>query len=71
MCLSSAGKIIKIDKTSAMVDLGGIAKEVSAAMAPKAKKGDYVLIHAGFILQVLDKKQAKKILDDINETKNI
>ena len=71
MCLSIIGKIIKVDGETAIVDLGGAQKEVSPRFKPHAKKGDYVLVHAGFILEIMDAKEAKKALKDINETKNI
>ena len=70
MCLSVIGRVIKINKDSALVNLDGAQKEVSAALNPNVKKGDYVLLHAGFIIEIMEAKEAKKALKDINETKN-
>jgi hydrogenase expression/formation protein HypC len=71
MCLSSVGKILKITKDTALVDLNGARKEVSATLKPAVKKGDYVLIHAGFIIEVMNPKEAKKVIKDIDETQNL
>ncbi|MDR0646293.1 MAG: HypC/HybG/HupF family hydrogenase formation chaperone [Elusimicrobiota bacterium] len=69
MCLSVIGKIIKVSADSALVDLDGVKKEVSITLKPKAKKGDYVLLHAGFAIEIMQSKEAKKVLKDIKETK--
>jgi hydrogenase expression/formation protein HypC len=68
MCLSIIGKIIKINGDNALVDLNGVKKEVSITIKPQAKKGDYVLIHAGFAIEIMQSKEAKKALKDIKET---
>ena len=70
MCLSIIGRVLKVDKDIALVDLNGAQKEVSAVLKPQVKKGDYVLLHAGFIIEIMEAKEAKKVLKDINETKN-
>jgi hydrogenase expression/formation protein HypC len=44
------------------VDFGGILKEVCLAYTPEAKVGDYVLIHVGFALSVIDEAQAQETL---------
>jgi hydrogenase expression/formation protein HypC len=68
MCLSVIGKIIKVNGDSALIDLDGIKKEVSITLKPNAKKGDYVLLHAGFVIEIMQSKEAKKALKDIKET---
>ena len=65
MCLSVIGRIIKTDGETALVDLRGLQKEVSAVLKPSAKKGDYVLLHAGFIIEIMKPDAAKKALKDI------
>ncbi|MDR1684214.1 MAG: HypC/HybG/HupF family hydrogenase formation chaperone [Elusimicrobiota bacterium] len=70
MCLSSVGKIISVKNGRALVDFNGVRKEVSAALKPQAKKGLYALVHAGFIIEIMAAKEAKKTIADINETQN-
>lgn len=71
MCLSVIGKIIKVESDTATADFNGAIKEVSTTLKPQVKKGDYVLIHAGFIIEIMNPKEAKKALKDINETQQI
>ena len=63
MCLAIPGKIESIsgdDLLSRMgkVNFGGIFKEVSLACVPEAKTGDYVIVHVGFALSLVDKEEA-------------
>ena len=69
MCLAIIGKIIKIDEPAGpdafpqgLVDVFGIRRAISFGLLPSAEKGDYVLIHAGFAIQKLEPKAAKKTL---------
>lgn len=63
MCLAIPGKIKTINKTTARVDFSGVTREVSLDFVPGAKTGSYVLVHAGFAIQVLDEKDALETLD--------
>jgi hydrogenase expression/formation protein HypC len=47
------------------VNFGGILKEVSLAYVPEAKVGDYVIVHVGFALSVVDEEEARKLFDDL------
>ena len=69
MCLAIIGKVIEVREAAepgafpkGVVDVLGIRKTVSFGLLPSAKKGDYVLVHAGFAIQKLDPKDAKKTL---------
>jgi hydrogenase expression/formation protein HypC len=46
----------------AQVELGGVLREVSLALTPEAEVGDYVLVHTGFAINVLDEKEAQETL---------
>ncbi|MBI4653162.1 HypC/HybG/HupF family hydrogenase formation chaperone [Candidatus Kuenenbacteria bacterium] len=59
MCLAFPGKIISINGDFAMVDFNGIKKEVNILLTPDAKKRDYVIVHTGFAIQKMNKKEAK------------
>ena len=62
MCLAVPGKITSIKKNNADVDFSGIKRTVSLDLVPGAKKNDYVLVHAGFAIQVLEPKEAEETL---------
>jgi len=64
VCLAIPGKIIELDdKTqSATVDYGSGTKRKANVSLVEVKKGDYVLVHAGFAIQVLDEKEAQETL---------
>ncbi len=72
MCLAVPGKIIEISGDDPMlrsgkIDFGGIFKEASLAYVPEAVIGNYVIIHAGFALSILDEEEAKKTLEYLSE----
>jgi len=64
VCLAIPGKIIHIDKKtqSAIVDYGSGTKRNANISLVEVKIGSYVLVHAGFAIQVLDEKEAKETL---------
>ena len=51
----------------AKVDFGGIRKEVSLAYTPEAEVGNYVLVHAGFAISVVDDVEAKRVFEYLEE----
>lgn len=73
MCLAVPGKIIAIRTDAAMVgaqatiDFQGSRLEVSLAMTPEARPGDWVLVHAGFALNVLDETEALETWDYLRQ----
>ena len=69
MCLGIPAKVIEINKETLIgkVNVGGIEKEANFQLVPDIKIGDYVLLHAGFAIQTLDKKEAKKTLSMLKE----
>ena len=67
MCLAIPAKVIEIKGDLAKVDFGeGVQREVNI-MLVKAKVGEYVLVHAGYAIQVLDEKAAEETLNLWNE----
>jgi hydrogenase expression/formation protein HypC len=67
MCLAIPGKVISLAKNKAQVDFGeAVLREVDMTLVD-AKVGDYVLVHAGYAIEVLDEKEAKETLDLWNE----
>lgn len=70
MCIAAPGKIEKISKDKAVVDFNGTKVEASTRLKPDAKKNDYVLVHAGFVIEIVDKKDALKTLKYFDEIEN-
>jgi hydrogenase expression/formation protein HypC len=63
MCLAVPAKIESLlEGEEAVVDLGGVRQTVSLALLPEAKPGDYVVVHVGFALSVLDEAEAQQSL---------
>ncbi|KTD68670.1 MULTISPECIES: HypC/HybG/HupF family hydrogenase formation chaperone [Legionella] len=64
MCLAIPAQITQIlDDARAIVNLGGITKEISIALLEKIAVGDYVIIHVGYALTRLDEDEAQKTLE--------
>ncbi len=61
MCLAIPGKIIKIENGTATVDYGSVRAEASLRVVPQAKVGDTAIVHAGFVIQLLDEKAADEL----------
>jgi hydrogenase expression/formation protein HypC len=65
MCLAIPGKITTIDRQLdeifriAKVSFGGIIKDVNLSMVPEAKVGDYVMVHVGVAISVVDEEEAQ------------
>jgi hydrogenase expression/formation protein HypC len=72
MCLAVPGKVLSIVgddplTRSGRVSFGGIVKEVNLAYVPEAKVGDYVIVHVGFALSVLDETEAQRVFDYLQQ----
>jgi len=72
MCLAVPGKIEAIDAADATfrtgrVNFGGIVKSVNLAYVPEAKVGDYVVVHVGFALSIVDEKEAELVFSYLRE----
>lgn len=64
MCLAMPAQITQIlDEERALINLGGIIKEISIALLDKVTEGDYVIIHVGYALTRLDEQEALKTLN--------
>jgi hydrogenase expression/formation protein HypC len=61
MCLAIPAKIIKINKKTAIVETLGVKKEIDISLVPGAIPGDFVIVHAGFAIQIMDKEDAVSI----------
>lgn len=73
MCLSIPGKLVEITSEISetfrigKVDFDGIKKEVNLAMVPEVEIGDYVLVHVGAAISIIDEEEAKKTFEMIKK----
>jgi hydrogenase expression/formation protein HypC len=71
MCLGVPGRLESIHDAEGirmgLVDFGGIRREVCLEYVPEARMGDYVIVHVGFAISVVDEEAALKLLRDISE----
>lgn len=71
MCLSIPGKITQIKQSGSLlmgdVDFGGISREICLDYVPEAKVGEYVLVHVGFAISLLDEEEAMARLEMLRE----
>jgi hydrogenase expression/formation protein HypC len=77
MCLAIPGKVVSVIEEAGLglrrgkVDFGGVQKEICLAYTPEAAVGDYVLVHVGFALSVVDPDEAQKIFDTLTEMQRL
>ena len=77
MCLAIPAKIISISENKdslqrmARVDFSGVIKDISLAYLPEAKVNDYVIVHAGLALSILDEDEARITLAAFAELANV
>lgn len=73
MCLSIPGKLIEItaqlDETfrTGKVSFDGVIKEISLTLVPEAKVDDYVMVHVGAAISVVDEEEAKKTFEILQQ----
>lgn len=71
MCLGIPGRVVETFEENQMpmgkVDFGGVAKRVCLCHTPKVEIGEYVIVHVGFALQVIDEDEAKKVFEYLRE----
>ena len=70
MCLAIPALIKSIDGQQAVADIDGVTRKVSLQLTPEAKVGDYVLLHTGYAISIIDPDEAAetlKLLRQISE----
>ena len=68
MCLAVPVRIVSIDRNEAETEIAGVRRRVSIALTPEARVGDYVLLHTGYAIGVVDEAEAEetmKLLEEI------
>ncbi len=79
MCLAIPGKVLSVEGDdvlrSGKVNFAGVVKQVNLCYVPEAKEGDYVVVHVGFAISVIDEAEAMRVfeylrsIDDMEELK--
>jgi len=67
MCLAIPARVKSIDGYQAEVDIGGITRQISIQLTPEVKEGDYVLLHTGYAINVIDEVEAEETLELLKE----
>ncbi len=72
MCLGIPGELIEITKNEGLiktgkVNFGGIIKDVNLSYTPEAEVGNYLIVHVGFAISIIDETEAKKVFDYLKE----
>lgn len=73
MCLAIPGRLIEVKETedplfrTGRVSFAGIVKEIQLACTPGALPGDYVLVHVGFAIAVMDEAEARRTLENYSD----
>ena len=72
MCLAVPGKLISMSADEPIlrtgrVRFGGISKEINLALVPEAAVGDYLLVHAGVAIGIIDQQEAEKALEYLSQ----
>jgi hydrogenase expression/formation protein HypC len=77
MCLGVPGEVVEfmedspLGMTMARVSFGGIIKEICLAYVPEVEVGDYVIVHAGFALNVIDEEEAMEVFAMLKEMQEL
>jgi len=67
MCLAVPALVRSIDGSEAVVEIGGVSRRASIMLTPEVKVGDYVLLHTGYAINVIDEDEAQETLDLFRE----
>jgi hydrogenase expression/formation protein HypC len=72
MCLAIPSKVVAIKDRMATIDVSGIRRDISLLLLPEeAAIGDYVLVHAGFAIQKIDREAAEEALKLVEEIEGL
>jgi len=67
MCLAVPVLVKSIDGQHAQVEVGGVERQISIWLTPEVKVGDYVLVHTGYAINIVDEAEAKETLRLLEE----
>ena len=67
MCLAVPVQVKSIDGSEAEIEFGGIKQKISIVLTPEVRVGDYVLLHTGYAISLIDEEEAKETLKVFEE----
>ena len=73
MCLGIPARVVQVQRygdtglVDGKVDFSGVQKQVNLSFTPDVKEGDYVVVHVGFSISVVDEEEALRTLEYLNE----
>lgn len=67
MCLAIPGQVVDVRDGTATIDMMGVRRDISLSLTPSARIGDWVLVHAGFAIEVIDAEQAEETIQIVRE----
>ena len=67
MCLAVPMKVISREQVVGIAEIAGVKKEINFMLMPEAEVGDYVIVHAGFAIQILNVEEAEKSISLFRE----
>jgi len=67
MCLAIPALVKSIEDDMALVEIGGVSRKISVWLTPEARVGDYVLLHTGYAINVIDQEEAWETLRLLTE----
>ena len=67
MCLAIPALVKSVDGPLAEVEVGGVTRQASLQLTPEARVGDYVLLHTGYAINVIDEDEAQETLKLLRE----
>ena len=62
MCLAIPAQVKSIDGLYADVEVGGVSRKVSIQLTPEVQVGEYVLLHTGYAINIVDAKEAEETM---------
>jgi len=67
MCLAVPVQVLSLDGHEAEVDFSGVRRRISVVLTPDVRVGDYVILHTGFAISILDQEEAQQTLKLLQE----
>ena len=71
MCLAIPALVKSINGYQAEADIDGVIRQVSIQLTPEVKVGDYVLLHTGYAINIIDEDEAKETLELLRELSEV
>lgn len=68
MCLAIPGTVVEIDGDEGVIDYGGVRRRAELTLVPQVRRGDRVIVHAGFAIAVLDEQAGEELMRLTAET---